>query len=130
MLVANGRLIAAGADPAATSVTVALGPLVPGWVGMAVLASATHLVPAIGPGDPAAHAAQRVLLGRGATTRLLASNIAIALLAVGLGPGGASWLVAMGTGLTAIALGATAALLVAAIATGIRSARASGQLRI
>jgi len=95
-----------------------------------VLASATHLVPAIGPGDPAAHAAQRILLGRAATARLVAANAAIALLAVGLWPGSPAWLAVVGLGLAAVSLGGTVILLVAAIARGLRNARSAGQLRV
>jgi hypothetical protein len=126
---ATGRLLLAGADPAAATATVLVGPLVLGWVGLAILASATHLVPAIGPGDPAAHAAQRVLLGRGATARLVSADLAIALLALGLWPGVPEQLAVVGTGLAAISLGVTVALLLGAIGIGIRSASATGQLR-
>jgi hypothetical protein len=101
-----------------------------------VLASATHLVPAIGPGDPAAHARQRVMLGRWATVRLVAADTGIALSAVGLLPLGADLasslgvpLAGAGLALAGLALGASAALVVAALATGLRSARDSGHLR-
>jgi hypothetical protein len=105
---------------------VLVGPLVLGWVGLAILASATHLVPAIGPGDSAAHAAQRVLLGRASSARLIATNAAVASLATGLWPGSPTWLAVAGVLLGAAAIGATVPLLVAAIATGLRSARAGG----
>ncbi len=88
MTMACGRLLAAGVDPAESTATILIGPLVLGWVGLTVLASATHLVPAIGPGDPAAHARQRVMLGRWATVRLVAADAGIALSAVGLLPVG------------------------------------------
>ena len=136
MLTACGRLLLVGADPAETTATILIGPLVLGWVGLAVLASATHLVPAIGPGDHAAHARQRRLLGRWATARLLAANAGVALLVVGLLPLGAAWasgaggpMSGLGMVLAGSSLGATGALLVAALVTGLRSARASGHLR-
>jgi hypothetical protein len=129
MLLACGRLLVGGADPAAATATVLIGPLVLGWVGLTILASATHLVPAIGPGDPAAHAAQRALLGRAASLRLAASNAAVALLLAGLWPGSPAWLAAAGVITAAGAFGATIVLLVAGIVRGIRSARAGGQLR-
>ncbi len=86
-LTATSRLLVAGADPVAAGATPFLGPLVPGWAGLAVLASATHLVPAVGPGDPAAHARQRQLLGRWAVARLVAADLGVAALALGLPTG-------------------------------------------
>ena len=35
-----------------------------GWVGQVLVGSWSHLLPAIGPGDPLAHARQRSILGR------------------------------------------------------------------
>ena len=126
-LVATIRLMAAGAAPAAATATAILGPMVPGWVGLAVLASASHLVPAVGPGDPAAHARQRQLLGRGADVRLLAADAGIAALALGL-PLGIHALIVAGLALAGLSLGGTVVLLVAAVATGLRSAREGGNL--
>jgi hypothetical protein len=137
MTMACGRLLAAGVDPAESTATILIGPLVLGWVGLTVLASATHLVPAIGPGDPAAHARQRVMLGRSATARLVAANAGIALLAVGLLPDSGDLVgdsqgafVGAGLVLAGLALGASAALIAAALATGLRSARETGHLRV
>ncbi len=127
VLLAAGRLIVAGADPAAATVSVLLAPMVPGWLGLAVLASATHLVPAIGPGDPAAHARGRRILGRLGGTRLVAADVGIAALALGL-PGDAPAAIATGLLLTGLSLGATALLLVVAVIDGLRSARATGNL--
>lgn len=129
MAIAAGRLVVAGADPAAATATVLIGPLVLGWAGMAVLASATHLVPAIGPGDPAAHTAQRRLLGWAGGSRVVIADVAILLLAVGLWPAGPEWLAGAGAILAGLALGASVVLLVGAIGMGIRSASATGQLR-
>jgi nitrite reductase (NO-forming) len=126
-LVAALRLIAAGADPLAASATAVLGPLVPGWVGLAILASATHLVPAVGPGDPAAHARQRRLLGRLADVRLLAADAGIAALTLGI-PLAVDWLVVPGMLLVAASLGGTSLLLAGAVVDGLRSARATGNL--
>lgn len=127
VLLAAGRLVMAGADPSAATVSVLLAPLVPGWLGLAVLASATHLVPAIGPGDPAAHGRGRRLLGQLGGSRLVAADVGIAALAVGV-PGDASPAIAVGLLLTGLSLGATAVLLVAAMVDGLRSARATGNL--
>jgi nitrite reductase (NO-forming) len=126
-LLATVRLMAAGADPAAATATAILGPMVPGWVGLAVLASASHLVPAVGPGDPAAHARQRQSLGRGAGVRLLTANAGIAALALGL-PLGIHALIVAGLVLAGLSLGGTVVLLVAAVATGLRSAHEGGNL--
>jgi hypothetical protein len=126
-LIAALRLIVAGADPIAASATAVLGPLVPGWVGLAILASATHLVPAVGPGDPTAHARQRRLLGRFAEVRLLAADVGIAALTLGI-PLAIDALIVPGMLLTAASLGGTTVLLVAAVADGLRSARATGNL--
>jgi hypothetical protein len=136
MAMAAGRLLVAGVDPAASTATILLGPLVLGWVGLTVLASATHLVPSIGPGDPAAHARQRIMLGRWATVRLVAADAGVTLLAVGLLPVGedvasslGAPLAGAGLLLVGMALSTTAALIAAAAATGLRSAKASGHLR-
>ena len=82
--IAAGRVLAWGADPEGWSIELIAGPLLLGWVGLAVLASATHLIPAIGPGDPATHGRQRTLLGRAATGRLVALDAGIAALSVGV----------------------------------------------
>jgi hypothetical protein len=136
MAMAAGRLLIVGVDPAESTATILIGPLVLGWVGLTVLASATHLVPAVGPGDPAAHARQRVVLGSWATARLVAADIGIGLLAVGLLPVGgdqassfAGWLVGVGLVLVGLTLIVTVGLMGTALATGLRSARDSGHLR-
>lgn len=126
-LLASARLLVAGADPAAATATVLLGPLVLGWMGLALLASATHLVPAIGPGDPAGHARQRRLLGAAAIPRLAAADAGIAAVSLGT-PLGSDILVMAGMLLAAFSLAWTAGLLATAVAIGLRSARASGNL--
>ena len=104
--------------PAGWALEPVIGPLVVGWVGLALLASATHLVPAVGPGDPLAHARQRVVLGRLALARLVLANLGIAGLTVGLLFGNgqlalASLLIA------AVAFAITALLAARAIAIGL-----------
>jgi nitrite reductase (NO-forming) len=123
-LIGTSRLIVDGAQPAAVSVAPLAGPLVAGWMGLAVLGSATHLVPAIGPGDQREHARQRARLGQLAGARLLAANTGVAGLVVGL------LLVLdevtlMALVLLAGALGLTAVLVVAAVLSGIRNARSA-----
>ena len=119
VLIAAGRVLAFGADPAGWSVEAIAGPLIMGWVGLTIVASATHLLPAIGPGDHPVHARQRQLLGRVATIRLVVLNAGVAALAIGL-PVGLELLVAGGVALEAFGLGITAALLGAAVVMGVR----------
>jgi nitrite reductase (NO-forming) len=121
--IAAGRLFVFGASPAGWSLEAVAGPLVAGWLGFALLASATHLVPAVGPGDPVAHARQRATLGRVAGARLVVANLGVALLSAGL-PLHIDGAVLGGLVLLAVALGATAVLLVEALRIGLASARA------
>ncbi len=90
MAVAIGRMLVRGSTSDAWSTTLVIAPLAIGWVSQVLIASWTHLLPAIGPGGPAGHAVRRVILGRAATPRLLALNAGTALLAIGwplgLGP--------------------------------------------
>jgi nitrite reductase (NO-forming) len=78
--IAGGQVLWLGAVPAAWSVTSIAVPLVAGGIGQILVGAWTHLVPAMGPGDQAAHAVQRRWLGRVATTRWLAWNIGVAIL--------------------------------------------------
>ncbi|HEX5240590.1 MAG TPA: hypothetical protein VFW20_06290 [Candidatus Limnocylindrales bacterium] len=125
-IVAAGA-IASGADPAGWSIGDLIAPIVAGWVGLALLASATHLLPAVGPGDPPAHARQRIVLGQLALPRLLALDLGIAL--VTLGQLAASALLAT-AGLLLLALGfaATAVLLASAATIGLRWSRSRGSV--
>jgi nitrite reductase (NO-forming) len=85
-----------GAEVAASVVAVARGPDGAGWIGgivalplvvgavmQVIVGSWTHLVPAVGPGDPARHAWQRRTLGRFALIRLGAFELGAALLLAG-----------------------------------------------
>ena len=78
------RLVQFGVDPVGWSVAAVMGPLVAGWVILAIVGAATHLIPAIGPGDQARHARQRATLGRAPAIRLGLLDAGVALLAVGL----------------------------------------------
>lgn len=115
--IAAGRVLAFGADPAGWSVDDVAGPLIGGWVALTIVASATHLIPAIGPGDPAAHGRQRHLLGRAANARLAVINLGVALVSAGLILGSQT---ATQVGIVGLAggLGATAVLIGAAIRMG------------
>jgi hypothetical protein len=123
--IASGRTLVFGADPAGWSIDIVAGPLVGGWIGLAIAASATHLIPAIGPGDPTAHGRQRRLLGRAANVRLGASDLGVALLSIGLMFGNGS-LAQIGMLGVAIGLGATAVLIAAAIRIGISRSSSVG----
>jgi nitrite reductase (NO-forming) len=124
VVVAAGRALAFGASPVAWSTGLVAAPLAAGWAATAVLASATHLLPAVGPGGPLDHARQRALLGRAAFLRLLLLATGTALLAVGLAfeLGGAT---VAGAALFAAGLVGTAVLLVAAAAIGVRGRRSA-----
>ena len=113
MAIAVGRVLVAGSGAGAWAVEAVGGPLVAGWVGLAILGSASHLLPAVGPGDPAAHARQRRLLGRFAGTRLLVANAGVAGIAIGW-PLHLEVVAAVGAALLALGLGSTAVLLVGA----------------
>ncbi len=119
ILIAAGRVLAFGADPAGWSVEAVAGPLIVGWVGLAIVASATHLVPAIGPGDPATHARQRRLLGQAATERLATLNAGVAALTIGL-PLGSDPLIELGAVLITLGLIMSARLLAVAVVMGVR----------
>ncbi|MEA2025916.1 MAG: hypothetical protein U9O18_04430, partial [Chloroflexota bacterium] len=124
ILVATSRILLDGAAPAAVRIDPLAGPLIAGWTGLAILASATHLLPAIGPGDPYEHARQRALLGRLATPRLVAADIGVAALTMGLVLG-EDKLTVSAVLLLGAALGLTASLLFAATLSGIRNVRSA-----
>jgi hypothetical protein len=116
------RLLFDGAAPGAVDASLLTGPLVAGWLGLAVLASATHLIPAVGPGDASAHARQRTLLGRWALVRLAGLDGGVAALSLGLAFG-IEALAVVGAVLLASALLVSAGLLVMAVALGLRGER-------
>jgi nitrite reductase (NO-forming) len=117
---AAGPVLVLGAAPEAWRLEALAAPLAVGWVAQALVAAWSHLLPAVGPGGPAEHAAQRVVLGRLATGRLLLLNVGTVLLGVGLATvddaaGPPSALAAAGAALVAAALGASVALLALAV---------------
>ena len=119
---AAGRVLIAGATPAGWSVVDVAAPLALGWVVQALVASWSHLLPSIGPGDPRAHARQRRLLGRLASARLLGLNLGTAFLAVGL-PGDLPGASIVGVLLVGASVGASIALAAAAL-LGVRQVAA------
>ena len=120
--IAAGRVLVLGADPAGWSVEAILGPLVVGWVGLAIVASATHLLPAIGPGSPVTHGRQRQLLGRSSTIRLVLLDVGVAGLTIGL-PLNLNVMIVAGATLNTVGLAMTAILLGWAVQMGIRRPR-------
>jgi nitrite reductase (NO-forming) len=80
---ASALVLARGAAADAWSSAV-LVPIGVGWIVQTLVGAWTHLLPTIGPGDPALHAAQRRLLGRGASPRLVLWQVGTAGLAVGV----------------------------------------------
>lgn len=122
MLLASGAVLLDGASPVAVDVALLAGPLIAGWMGLSVLASATHLVPAVGPGDGQAHGRQRHILGAWASIRLALANLGIVCLTAGLAFEVGSLAVA-GMALLGAVMAGTAALLVLAVMVGLRSAR-------
>jgi nitrite reductase (NO-forming) len=62
-------------------------PLVGGWAVQVLVGTASHLLPAMVTTRPAVRGAQRVLLGRMASLRLLAWNAGVLLAWIGLGVG-------------------------------------------
>jgi nitrite reductase (NO-forming) len=101
-----------GSDPAGWRLDLVLAPLVLGFVVQVLLGSLAHLLPAVGPGAPAAHAAQRALLGRGAGKRLWAWNVGVAALALApLVPAVPGVVTALAAAIAAASGGATLVLL-------------------
>ena len=92
---AAGRILWLGAVPEAWSLGSIAAPLAVGWVIQVLIGAWSQLVPAIGPGDMAAHARQRTGLGRAAAGRLVGLNLGVALVTLG---GVVGWMPAIMTG--------------------------------
>ena len=120
ILVAAGRVVWLGAEPAGWSISLVAAPLAIGWVLQVLIASWSHLLPAIGPGDQRAHAAQRRILGRLALVRSIALNVGVGLLWVGSTLEVPIVVTIGGAAVVAPLLGA-GALAAAAVWSGIRS---------
>jgi nitrite reductase (NO-forming) len=118
--IVGGRVLGAGADPSGWRIDLAAVPLVAGWAGVAVVASASHLLPSVGPGDQAAHARQRTVLGTAGTARLVALDAGLLLWFLGVVTE-ADAVLTVGAVVTGIAFAATLALLAGAILVGARS---------
>ncbi|MBA3875852.1 MAG: hypothetical protein C0498_02780 [Anaerolinea sp.] len=123
LAVAATRVLGYGASPAGWSLALLVGPLVIGGVAQILAGAMTHLLPAIGPGDPIRHAAQRRILGRVATARLVVLNAGAVLVTIGLGPTAVTGAGALGStlvelGLAGAALGIGTTLVLLARAAG------------
>ena len=119
----GGGCVGWGRRPGCWWCAAVSGPLAGGWGGLAFLASATHLIPAVGPGDQAAHARQRRTLGLLSVARLIAANVGTLALAIGL-PLRIDGLITAGALIVTTTVTVTGALIIAAISTGFRSTRA------
>lgn len=121
---AAGRFVALGADPAAWDVALVAPALAIGWLAQVVIGSWTHLLPAIGPGDPTAHAHQRALLGRGATARIAGLDAGAALATAGV-IADAPFLVTAGLAIAGATVLVALALFAAAARVGVTTLRAN-----
>jgi nitrite reductase (NO-forming) len=83
-LIASVGIILHGADPVGWRLDQVGAPLVVGFVAQVLLGALSHLLPAVGPGSPEAHAAQRRILGRDGPVRLGGWNLGVALLTIGM----------------------------------------------
>jgi nitrite reductase (NO-forming) len=113
-VVAAALVLAHGASPDAWSAAAVLPAVGLGWIVQTLVGAWTHLVPTIGPGDPAAHAAQRRRLGRWAGGRLVAFEVGVALVAAGL-PAGSVAVAGAGVAAAGASLAVSVALLAAAL---------------
>lgn len=117
--IAAVRVLVVGANPGGWELSAIVAPIVGGFVLQTLAGASTHLVPAVGPGHPVRHAAQRRLLGRGAVPRLVAWNAAVAVLTIALAAGDLQppWAVVIPIAcvVLAIAMTSTLALLIGAV---------------
>jgi nitrite reductase (NO-forming) len=112
--IAAGRVLWLGSAPAAWSMELVAAPLILGWLAQTLLGAWTHLVPAIGPGDQAAHAIQRRTLGRAATVRWALLNVGVAMTILGIALGAAPIALA-GVIVAVLAVGLAVGLLMFAV---------------
>jgi nitrite reductase (NO-forming) len=121
LAIAAAGVLEAGAGPGGWQLADLAAPLVLGFVAQVLLGALSHLVPAIGSGTPARHAAQRRVLGALGSLRLLVGNAGVAALTIAALPGTESLAapLAMAGALAALGTGAASlALLVAALRIG------------
>lgn len=118
--IALARFVATDADPSAWDVSVVAPALVLGWIAQVLVGSWTHLIPAIGPGDPTAHTRQRAILGTWATPRLVALEVGVGMGTIAaLGGPGLAALGVGGIGLAGASIGSAVVLAALAIRIGL-----------
>jgi hypothetical protein len=115
-LIACVGILTNGADPSGWRLDRVWAPLVVGFVVQVLLGALSHLLPAVGPGTPQAHASQRRILGRDGLVRLAAWNVGVGMLTIGLVTG-ATTVALAGLALVLTTATATVLLLVAALRT-------------
>jgi nitrite reductase (NO-forming) len=96
--IAASSFVVLGADARAWDIGAIAPALALGWVAQVLIGSWSHLLPSIGPGDPAGHARQRSLLGTAATIRIALLDIGAALATIGALTGSAA-VATLGVGL-------------------------------
>lgn len=94
-------------------------PLIGGWALQELVGASGHLLPAVGPGDMAAKARQRLMVSRWGLARVTAWNVGLALLWPGVAFGIPA-LVSAGAVLFGAAAASALVLLVGALAVGLR----------
>jgi len=83
-LIAAIRIAASGADPGGWQRVDLVAPLIGGFVVQTLLGALSHLLPAIGPGSPQRHAAERRILGHDGPLRVGAWNVGVAVASTGV----------------------------------------------
>jgi nitrite reductase (NO-forming) len=127
--VAAWIVAAGGAGAAGWRMGPLIAPIGLGWIAQVLIGAWSHLVPAVGPGGPERHAAQRRVLGRLANLRLLTLNSGV-LLATAGELASETLLVQAGLVLAAAAIGAAVVLLALAFARrDVERARPAATLR-
>lgn len=81
-VIAAARIGSFGATPQGWSFAPIAAPLIAGLTVQVLIGAWSHLVPAIGPGHPAAHARRRAVLGTLGRARLIAWNGSVGVLTV------------------------------------------------
>lgn len=106
-VIAAGMIVVGGATAAGWQLAPLIAPIGVGWIAQVLFGAWSHLVPAVGPGLPERHAAQRRFLGRGSTERLVILNLGVAAMVIGEASTESALFVA---GILAIALAGAAGL--------------------
>jgi hypothetical protein len=119
-VVAAAVVVGGGATARGWDTTVLIGPIALGWAAQALVGAWSHIVPAVGPGSPEVHARQRLVLGRGATGRVVLAQVGIGLVSVGI-PAGEPRLLQVGLAMLAGCAVVAVALMVTALRPAVRT---------